>query len=86
MIINEQGPPALQQRSARHRQAGSRGASDKGLPLGIKGERRACVWLTRQQCGKRKRFVKCDPALCRRTGIYGTGRCSSHPFLFKMSL
>ena len=39
-----------------------------------------------KQCGKRKRFVKCDPALCRRAGIYGTGRCSSHPFWFKMSL
>ena len=45
-----------------------------------------CVWLTRQQCGKRKRFVKCGPALCPPYRIYGTGRCSSHPFLFKMSL
>ena len=35
--------------------------------------------------GKRKRFVKCDPALSRRAGIYGTGRCSSLPFWFKMS-
>jgi SAM domain (Sterile alpha motif) len=28
-------------------------------------------------------FVKCDPALCRCAGIYGTGRCSSRPFGLK---